>query len=330
MRRKWKFLLTATLMTVFCAGPFLRSALAQGGGRIIARSQIRNTGTSDTADTVNPIGSLTLTENGGKEVFTLRVKNLFLTDLSIYMGLTNFFDGTNTPVVAVAPLPRGNIKLGSWSRTLTGTGGAPIEFQLVGIANLTDLSDVFRIDVGNPGTTNIIGGTNFITCTVTPTNGIVITVCTTNIIGGATNIFVNSFAWAPVPPLVANPSASSFHTGFTMQQPSPSIDTQAHGNVRLSYNGTSGRSKLDISLNGLLPGQHYALWLSDGGSNYIANTFSLSTGSSKGRGEAAHLHLDTAVGDSLPIQVSSTADLAGRVFSVLDGTGFSYLTGSLP
>lgn len=330
MRRKSIYLLTATLVTSFCTILFLRSAVAQGGGRIIARSQIRNTGTSDTADTVNPIGSLTLTEVGGKEVFTLRVKNMFLTDLSIYMGLTNFFDGTNTPVVAIAPLPRGNIKLGAWSRTLTGTGGAPAEFQFVGIADLSDLSDVFRIDIGNPGTTNIIGGTNFITCTVTPTNGIVTTICTTNVVGGTTNTFVNSFAWAPVPPLVANPSALSFHTGFTMQQPSPSIDAQAHGNVRLSYNGTSGRSKLDISLNGLLPGQHYALWLSDGGTNYISNTFSLSTGSSRGRGEAAHLHLDTAVGDPLPLQSPSTADLTGRVFSVRDGTGFIYLFGGLP
>jgi len=330
VRRKSTCLLTATLITGFCAVLFLRSAFAQGGGRIIARSQIRNTGTSDTPNTVNPIGSLTLTESGGKEVFTLRVKNMFLTDLSIYMGLTNFFDGTNTPVVVIAPLPRGNIKLGSWSRTLTGTGGAPIEFQLQGIADLTDLSDVFRIDIGNPGVTNIVGGTNFITCTVTPTNGIVITVCTTNVIGGATNIFVNSFAWAPVPPLVANPAVFSFHKSFTMQQPNPSIDTQAHGNVRLSYNGTSGRSKLDISLNGLLPGQHYMLGLSDGGSNFIANTFSLSAGGSKGQGVVAHLHLDTAVGDPLPLQSPSTADLTGRVFSVRDGTGFIYLFGSVP
>ncbi len=331
MRRKWICLLTATLITSSCAVLFLRSAFAQGSGAIIARSQIRTTETAPTPDTVNPIGSLTLTENGGKEVFTIRVKNLLdITDLSIYLSVTNFFDGTNSPAFAVAPLARGNIKLGSWSRTLTGTGGAPPEFQLQGIANLTDLSDVFSIDIGNPGVTNILGGTNFITCTATSTNGITITVCTTNIIGGTTNVLINTFAWAPVPPLVASPAAFSFHKNFNMVQPSIPPDPNAHGNVRLSYNGSSGRSMLDISLGGLIAGQSYALWLSDGGSNYIANTFSLSTGSSKGRGEIAHLHLDTATGDSLPIQVPSTADLTGRVFSVRDGTGFIYLFGALP
>ncbi len=185
MRRKSIFLLTATVITSFCAVLFLRSAFAQGGGRIVARSQFRSTDSSGTPDTVNPIGSLTLTENGGKEVFTLRVKNKFLTDLSIYLGLTNYFDGTNTPVIVVAPVTRGNIKLGSWTRTLTGTAGAPPEFQFIGVANLADLSDIDRIDIGNPGTTNIVGGTNFITCVQTPSsNGITITVCTTNIIGG--------------------------------------------------------------------------------------------------------------------------------------------------
>ncbi len=330
MRRKSIFLLTATVITSFCAVLFLRSAFAQGGGRIIARSQIRSTDSSGAPDTVNPIGSLTLTEDGGKEVFTIRVKNLFLTDLSIYMGFTNYFDGTNTPVIVVAPVTRGNIKLGSWSRTLTGTGGAPPEFQFIGIANLTDLSDIFRIDIGNPGVTNIIGGTNFVTCTQTSSNGITITTCTTNIIGGTTNALVNSFAWAPVPPLVANPAAFSFHKSFNMVRPTTPPDPNAHGNVQLSYNGSSGRSLLDMSVGGLLPGQNYALWLSDGGSNFIANVFPLSGGGTKGRGTIAHLHLDTALGDPLPIQSPSTADLTGRVFTVRDGTGFIYLIGALP
>jgi len=315
-------------MTVFCAGPFLRSALAQGGGRIVARSQIRTTAASPEA--VNPIGSLILTEQGGQQVFSIRVKNLDVTDLGLYLSVTNFFDGTNSPVFGFAPLTRTNIKLGSWSRTLTGTGGAPPELQLLGIANLTDLSNVFSIDIGNPGATNILGGTNFITCVQTSSNGVTITTCTTNIIGGATNILINTFAWAPVPPIVANPSVFSFHRNFPLERPTIPPDPHAGGKVRLSYNGSIGRSLVDIDLHGLIPGQSYTLWLSDGGSNYAANVFSVSSGGTRGRGTVAHLHLDTTVGDSLPIQAPSTADLTGRVFSVRDGSGFTYLIGALP
>jgi hypothetical protein len=330
VRRKWIVLLAGSLITGFCTVLFLRSAVAQGGGRIVARSQIRSTDPAPTADTVNPIGSLILTEQGGQEVFSIRVKNMDVTDLSLYLSVTNFFDGTNSSVFAFAPMTRGNIKLGSWSRTLTGTGGAPPELQLLGIANLTDLSDVFSIDIGNPGQTNILGGTNFITCVQTSTNGVTVTTCSTNIIGGATNVLINVFAWAPVPPIVANSSAFSFHKSFTMVRPTVPPDPNAHGNVRLSYNGTSGRSLLDINLSGLIPGQHYTLWLSDAGTNFGANVFSLSTGGTRGRGTVANLHLDTGVGDSLPIQVPSTADLTNRVFTVRDGTGFIYLAGSLP
>ena len=327
MRRKWKFLLTVTLITSFCAILFMWSAFAQGSGRVVARTQFRS---SLPSATDNPVGNLTLVEEGGQQSFRVQVNNLDVTDLSIYMSTNSFYDGTNSPVFVVAPLDRTNIKNGSWARTLTGTGGAPLEFQLLGIANLSDLSDLRSIDIGNPGSTNIIGGTNFIDCVQTVVSNTTVTTCTTNIIGGATNIFINVFAWAPVTPIVANPSVFSFHRSFTMQRPIIPPDPHATGKVRLSYNGSNGRSLLDISLNGLIPGQHYTLWLSDGGTNFSANGFPLSSGGTKGRGERARLRLDTSWGDSLPIQASSTADLTGRVFSVLDGTGFIYLTGSLP
>ncbi len=326
MRRKWIFSLAATLIASFCAILFLRSAIAGGAGTV-GKAQFRSTLPSGT---INPVGTLTVTENGGQQVLHVQVQNVEVTDLSIYLSPTNSFVGTNAPAFMVAPLFRNNIKNGSWFRKLTGTGGAPPEFQLLGVANLSDLSGLQSIVLGNPGVTNIIGGTNLIDCVQTSTNGVTVTTCTTNIVGGTTNILINSFAWAPVPPIVADPSALGFHASFAFQQPPVPPDPHARGKVRLSYNGSSGRSLLDISLNGLIPGQHYALSLSDGGSNFIANTFSLSTGGSKGQGEVARLRLDTGRGDSLPIQVPSTADLTDRVFSVRDGTGFIYLTGSLP
>jgi hypothetical protein len=327
VRRKWICLLTGTLITSFCAILFLRSSLAQGGNPV-ARSQFRTTDSSGTD--FNPIGKLIMTEEGGQQIFRVQLEHLEITDLSIYVSTNSFYDGTNSPVFVVAPLHRINVNNGSWSQTLTGTGGAPPEFQALGVANLSDLSGIRSIDIGNPGVTNIIGGSNFVNCVQTVVSNTTIITCTTNIIGGVTNILINAFAWAPIPPIVINPNISSFHRSFAMQRPTNPPDSHAAGKIQLSYNGTTGRSLLDINLNGLLPGQNYTLWLSDGGSNFSANVFPLNSGGSKGLVRKARLRLDTSLGDSLPIQVSSTADLTGRVFTVRDGTSFIYLTGSLP
>jgi hypothetical protein len=328
VRTKPIFLLAATVAATLCAGLFLRSAFAQGGGGAIARAQFRGTGGSSDN---NPIGTMILTEDAGKQVFRVQLNRLFtIKDLSIYVDTNSFYDGTNSPVFVIAPLKRTDIKKGKWAQTLTGIGGAPDEFQLQGVANLSDLSDLRSIVIGNPGITNIIGGTNFVNCIQTVVSNTTIITCTTNIVGGATNIFINAFAWAPVPPLVVNPSAFTFHKSFDLQQPAVPPDPHAKGKVVLAYNGSTGRSLLDISLNGLIPGQGYTLWLSDGGTNYASNVFPLTKGGSKGLTKTSHLRLDTGLGDPLPIQVSSTADLTGRVFSVQDATGFVYLFGSLP
>ncbi|HUK81262.1 MAG TPA: hypothetical protein VLZ12_01385, partial [Verrucomicrobiae bacterium] len=301
-------------------------ARAQGSSRIYGRAEFRQTTepsqfsppTSGSAR--GPVGDLLVVEDGTQQTFQVKIKRLTEPNQSIQLSTNSFFDATNSPVSYVAPVNRTDTKNGNWSQKLIGTNGAPDQFQFLGVANLSDMSGINSIDIGSPGTTNIVGGTNFIDVVCNQSNGITVCTSTTNIIGGATNIYVNAFVWAPVPPLLANPSAAKFKTKVSMVQPPIPPSPKASGKILFSYKGSSGQSVLDIHVSNLAQGQTYALWLSDAGTNVNSGTFTLTSGGSDGK-----YRRDTKRGEPLPLQAGSTADLTGRVFTVQDGFGAVHL-----
>jgi hypothetical protein len=323
--RKSLFAVVLTTSSVAMLFAVARTVIAQGSGRIQARSQIRTT-TEPCA--CSPIkGDVLLVQDGAQQTLTLKVKGLTESDLYIHVSTNSFYDGTNSPVYAVAPLTRTDKRKGDWFRKLTGTSGAPLEFQVLGIGNLSDMSDINSLVIGNPGVTNIIGGTNFYDCVQTVTNDVTVITCSTNVLGGVTNIFIDAFAWAPIPPLVANASVFSFKERLKLQRPFIPPSPQAVGSMRIAYNGLIGESLLDIKVSGLSQGQSYVLWVSDGGTNVAAGNFTVPKGGGGGR---ARFLRDTKMGDPLPLQAASTATLTNRLFTVRDASGSVHLFGVLP
>jgi hypothetical protein len=323
MRRKPMFLLVLTgAICIFTVLLALSKPAKAGSGpaRILARSQFRST--VDCFCTKNPKGTLLLVEEGGKQTLRAEIQNLNEMNLGLQIAPTQFYDGTNTPVFYITLMDRTGTKDGNWSRKLTGNNGAPPELQFYGADNLTDLSNISSFSVGNPGYTNIVGGTNSIDLVCTFTNDVTVCTYTTNIVGGVTNIFVNTFAWAPVPTLVSNPSVFNFHNKVKMVQPTIPPSPNAAGTILMTYSGSSGRSLLDVRINNMVKGQDYALWVSDAGTNVQAGTFAAL---GKSGGTDAKFRRDTQDGEPLPVQVASTADLTNRVFQVRDGFGAIHL-----
>ena len=327
MRSKPMFWLVLTGVLGVCAIMLAvaHSAKAGGGpsGRIIARSQFRRTADPSPEGAK---GTLLLIQDGPKQTFRVQITDLAEENLSVQLCTNSFYDNTNSPVFYVSPVNRTGSRQGNWYRKLVGTTGAPVEFQLLGVDNLSDMSNLRSIDIANPCCTNIVGGTNFYECVQIVTNGETVLSCTTNVLGGLTNIYVNSFVWAPIPTLAANPSVFSFHAKTPMQRPPIAAPSpNATGSITVSYSGSSGRSLLDVRIANMTKGQTYGLWLSDGGTNFASGAFELLA-----NGAAAKFRRDTQNGDPLPIQVSSVADLTGRVFQVQDAFGIVHLQGVFP
>jgi hypothetical protein len=324
MRRKSMFLLVLTgaicVFTVLLA--LSRPAKAGSGStRILARSQFRDT--VDSSSSKRPKGTLLLIEEGGKQSLRAEIKDLDEINFGLFIGPTQFYDGTNTPVFYVTVMNRTGKRAGNWSRNLIGTNGAPAELQVYGVTNLSDLSNISSFQIGNPGFTNFTGGTQIVnTNCVTDMDGNLVCTWTTNLVGGVTNIYINAFVWAPVPTLVSNPSAFNFHTKVKMVQPSPPPSPNAHGTILATYSGSSGRSLLDVRINNMVKGQEYALWVSDAGTNVQAGIFEAlgKTGSTN-----AKFRRDTQDGEPLPVQVANIADLTNRIFQVRDGFGVVHL-----
>ena len=323
MRRKRKFLLALTLTTSFCAVLLTNPMEVQAqGGRILARSQFR--GTVDPSE--GPTGNLLLIEENGQQIIRAQINKLELTNLSLQLSPSSYYT-TNAPVFYVAPLNRTSKQTGNWSRKLTGNGGPPPELGFTGIENLSDLSNLSSFWAGTPGMTNIVGGTNEETCVQTVTNDIIVVTCTTNIVGGTTNIFINTYVWAPIPPLVANPSIFNFRVKSSLDQPEVAPSPHGSGRIQMTYNGGQGRSLLDVRVNNMIKGQTYYLWVADGGTNWNAGAFEPlgAPGSA-----SAKYRRDTKKGNPLPVQVPSTADLTNRVIQVRDAFGAIHLQGSPP
>ena len=327
MRNNRKFLFAVVLTTSSFAMLLAvsRTVLALGSGRMQARSQIRTTVEPCACAPIK--GDMLFVQDGAQQTLTLKLKSLTESDLYVYISTNSFYDGTNSPVFRIAPLNRTDKKKGNWFRQLTGTNGAPLEFQIRGIANLSDMSDINSLVIGNPGVTNIVGGTNFLDCVQTVTNDVTVITCVTNVLGGTTNIFIDAFAWAPIPPLVINPSVFSFNDRIKLQRPPVPPSPHATGNMRIAYNGPTGESLLDIKISGMTQGQGYMLWVSDGGTNVASGGFDVPKGAG---GAVARFRRDTKLGNPLPLQAASTATLTNRLFTVRDASGVVHLFGFLP
>jgi hypothetical protein len=321
------------LLVILCISFFAillavsRTVSAQGSGRLQARAQIRSTidpsdfGTSS----ASARGDVLFVQDGAQQSLIMKLKNLPESDLQINLSTNSFFDNTNSPAVLIAPLDRTDRRQWNWRRKLVGTNGAPPEFQIYGITNLSDLSDLRCLVLGTPGFTNVVGGSNVITCTQTVTNGIIVETCFTNNEGGVTDIFINAFSWAPVPPIVGNTRVFSFNEKIKLARPNIPPSPKATGDMRISYKGPTGDSLIDIHVSNLSRGQSYQLWVSDGGTNVASGKFQLTANGAGGR----YLR-DTKRGDPLPLQATSTAILTDRVFTIQDASGAVHLFGTLP
>jgi hypothetical protein len=316
------FTLTTAIGAVLLIDP--QPAEAQAS-RILARSQFRRTVDPSPQ---GPVGDLLLVEDSnGQQTLRAEIRRLDVTDLSLQVAANYYYDGTNSPVSYVAPVNRVGIQRGNWNAKLVGTNGAPPQLQVYEIGNLSDMSDLFSFDIGNPGSTNIVGGTNSIDLVCTVSNGISVCTYTTNIVGGVTNIYINSYVWAPVPPLVPKPAVFNFRAKNKFERPPLAPSPHATGTMLMTYNGTQGRSLFDFRINEMTKGQSYALWVSDGGTNWNAGNFDyLATPG----GTNLRFRRDTAKGDPLPLQMPSNAYLTNRVFQVRDGFGVVHLQGVIP
>jgi len=299
MMRNWKMMMvTGALLAVVLSQPTDAQVVCTGGV-LNASSQFRRTVDLSSR---GPVGTLKLRQNGSDQSLRIDLKNLNPTDLSVFISTNSFFDNTNSPVYFVSLLDRTNEKKNRWSQKLTGRSGAPLELQAIvdlNIACLTDIQSIRSIAIGNPGQTNIVDG--------------------------VTNLFVDCFMWAPIPQLLAKSAKASFKATIDLTQPvGLAPNPKASGSVKFRYNGNDGRSVLDINAKNLVAGQTYSVWMSDAGTNVSIGNLELDKSGTSGR-----LLLDTKLGDPLPLQVPSVADLTGRVFIVSDPVGLIDLEGSL-
>ena len=207
----------------------------------------------------------------------------------------------------VAALDQRSTTNGSWKLKFTSKNGAPPQ---LGVADVTNLVDKI-IYVATLGTTNIVGGvTNLVGCT-------------TNIIGAVTNIFVGAVLWAPVPPLVANPSKESFKRRELLELPVLAPSPRSHGLIKVQYVGGRGQSVLDMRAMALPRGQTYTVWMEDGSSYTNIGPLALS-------GANGRFIRDTGKGQPLPLQAQQIGGLSGRGVLITNGLGEIVLEGVIP
>ncbi len=292
----------------------------------VARSQFRRT--------VDPsqrsaTGTLSLRQIGGKEFAEVQIKGLNLTSLGTALDASSSFD-TNTPIYLLAPLNRTDLKRGNWSRAFgPANNQAPDQFFFF-VDHLSELGGTSMDIVTAPPETNIVDGvTNFV-------GGVTnIIGNTTNIVGGTivvsgnTNLLFSAYLWAPIPPLLTDPSVLNFSAHDTLSRPpDPAPSPNAVGRVRARFNNVQGRSVLDIRASGLVAGQHYSVWMaSDAGNTNFVNAGEMTTDK---KGHRAQYIRDTKFGDPLPQQAPDTSVLRGRAFLIQDDFNDVHLFGTVP
>jgi hypothetical protein len=335
MISKWKFAaITSTFVAtaLFCLIAPHRATAGEVVNDGTGNAQFRRTVDPSPRAAVGS-ASFRITNSGGKQTCVVQVNNLRQTDFGIFIGGSAIPD-TNSTVASVAPLDRTNFKKGNWIRNLAGVNGAPLEFD---VPNLSDLSGGIIL-IASPSDNALIQGVTNITGCVTN-----IVLDTTNITKCVTNIYVGipinaggtgtvaAVLWAPIPPLVSSPSDFNYNNSLGLNlPPAPAPSPNASGSVRVNFNNSQGRSLLDVRGSNLTAGQTYTVFIGDTTNNPPDVLIEAGTMTSNKSGSQQKFIRDTKFGDPLPQQVRNVIDLSGRVIQVRDAFGDKHLEGIIP
>jgi len=327
MRMKYLSVCLFAFTGVLLAGPSHAQSL-------VARSQLRRTTDPSTRAAR---GSVVMTiDASGKETFRVEVTDLGDDNFAPFYRAESSFTTNIIPSLLLPPLNRTSVKNGDWSRTLVGAGEAPEDF-LPFVASLTDL-DGSSVDVSQPGIpfvttiyTNIFGG---MTNTVMGVTNIVGTI--TNIIDGIVipnpgqTGFVFSVLWAPLPELTTDPGALSYHRHGKLAVVGDA-SPHASGTVKISFNGATGRSVLDVRAANLTHGQQYTLFVADSTNQDMTVMIPVDLMIQNNTlGPIATLVRDTQFADPLPQQARDIGDLSGRIVQIRDAFDVVHLQGIMP
>jgi hypothetical protein len=243
-----------------------------------------------------------------------------VTDFGVFVGNTPAPD-TNSLIQSVAPLDRTNEKTGSWMRKFTSVNGsAPLEFPVESL----DLLSGGIILIGRAEDQLLVEGvTNVV-------NGVTNVIVGIPLFSSETN-FVGTVLWAPIPPLVKNPSDFSFTGKGKLQIPTnPPASPKAKGTINVRFNGKTGQSVIDIRTSHLLRGQTYNVYIGDS-TNQPPNILVPAGELTPNKGGSQHRFIrDTAFGDPLPQQARNITDLSGRQLDIRDNFGNRHLTITIP
>jgi hypothetical protein len=339
MKSNWKIIATVTTV-VAAVSLILILTRPISAGEVVSDG----VGNAQFRRTVDPSpraafgkASFRITNSGGKQTCIVQINNLRETDFGIFIGSAPTPD-TNSTVSGVAPLNRINFKKGNWSSNFSGVNGAPLEFNVPNLNDLSGGSIYIASATDNAlvqGVTNITGCVTNIDIILDVTN---VTKCVTNIYvgipinAGGTGT-VTAVLWAPIPPLVSNPSDFNYHNTLDLSLPANDAappSPNAKGTVSVKFNNSQGRSVLDVRGANLTAGQTYTLFIGDSTNLPPAVLVEAGTMTSNKTGAQQQFLRDTKFGDPLPLQVRNVIDLSGRAVQIRDAFGSVHLEGVVP
>jgi hypothetical protein len=307
---------------------------------IVARSQLRRT--VDPSPRVAFGTVLMKIDANGKETFQVNVKGVGQDNLGQFLFLEPSYTTNVAPALDLAPLNRINFKHGNWSRTLVGVGQAPADFLpffdsladvggneiTVALPHIPDVTTIFtNINAGvtniSEGVTNVVGNTtNIINGIVEPNPGQVGEVL--------------AVLWAPTYGLNAKPSTLSYHRRGTLAAVGDG-SPNARGTVKIRFDGSTGRSVLDVRAVNLTRGQEYTIFVANTTNQDTTVMIPVDKMTQKNLGSTARFFRDTQfadplpqIGDPQPQQARDVGDLSGHAIEIRDAFDFVHLAGVIP
>ena len=292
-----------------------------------------------------PSGVAVLEEKGSDQIFSVTANNLSgpsggsggasasNASFGVFISTAN---NTNIPVSLIGPM---NL-LGTndtWVLKYKGVGAAPAE---LGVADLQELSGLYLV-IGNPGPTNIVGGsTNIIGCVTNIIDGLTNIVdcapeidgCVTNIDGGVTNFFANTVLFAQIPPFTTKAEAPHYNLKSALTTLSIPPNPIEKGYVKTIFTGSTGHSFFDLYAHNLSGGQSYSIFIEyhipSPSSTIMSNIGSLAISTN-------NLHTgtysrDTRKGETLPFSSATVSNLSGRAIQIRDEFNEIHLEGTIP